>query len=93
MDLVLTLPVIWFVSFAFTCFAPKRHYMSEKSKFRIDMFLLLLVVDIGIDFAGGFGKFGMLLLQNSFWSTIVAKPTNGFCFCDTTREGLILTLY
>ena len=80
MDFVLTLPVIPFVSFAFTCFAPKRHRMSEKSKFRIDIFLLLLVVDIGIVFAGGFGKLGLLLLQNSFWSTIVAKTTDLFLF-------------
>ena len=90
---VLTLPVILFVSFPFTCFAPKRHRMSEKSKFLIDMFLSLLVVNIGIVFAGGFGKFGSLLLQNSFCSTILAKPTDLFCWCDTTREGLILIWY
>ena len=75
MDFVLTFPVNRFVSFAVTFFAPKRHRISEKSKFRIDMFLSMLVVDIGIVFAGEFGKFGSLLLQYSFCSTILAKPT------------------
>ena len=78
MDFVLTFPVILFVSFAFTCFAPNRHRISEKSKFWINIFLSLLVVDIGIVFAGGFGKFGSLLLQYNFCSTILAKPTDLF---------------
>ena len=75
----LTLPVILFVSFPFTCFDLKCHRMLANIRFLMVLFFSLLVVHMLIVF-DGYGQLGSILLQNILWSTMVANTTALFLF-------------